>query len=635
MADLYANYAALSAAETEGVDYTRSTSYIPDATWSSIAIHGGGIEAGSGEMATAVGAGLMSTYVFAGIKSSGNTDLHITSTNFDEPMGVALVASTTKTLSFHGMSGATAQTAIGGKDTATVALLTTRLTEAGFTVITAASEIAGEITGNICNSNKSGAGVQLEMSLAQRQAFFPGGDTSRTMRESGQRTDEFYKYAAAMRSVLPTLMFSSTGLPKVRIEVGFTSPYVGDFFSIGDPIRGKIGGSPIGAEEIWSDISPWVRSWSVRRGTSSGNAPSRRYDPGTATVILNDGDRRFDPDNLAGPYVSSGVTQIESMRRVRIIAEWGTAAYPLFSGYADDWAPDYQGNFWTYTTLTATDASKILVANIRTATVPSGGNELSGARITRILDGIVWPAEDRVLDAGETLLQPTDLSGDPLTELQLVQDTELGELFLDSLGRIQFQDRNRILINSRSRDSQATFGDGGYAVTGEIPYANVILSTSDDGLANQVTVTRAGGTAQTAVDSLSIASYLTHSFEQSELMMASDADALDHATAILYQNSMPQRRVSRVEFVRPTPVAEQAAWPAILDREFGDRITVLRRPAGGGEPIQRAAFVRGIEHSSDGQFWNTAFICQAADKYSFFTIGHAELGKVGVHPIAF
>jgi hypothetical protein len=38
----------------------------------------------------------------------------------------------------------------------------------------------------------------------------------------------------------------------------------------------------------------------------------------------------------------------------------------------------------------------------------------------------------------------------------------------------------------------------------------------------------------------------------------------------------------------------------MLGRDFGDRITVKRRPPGGGSAIVRDCFVRGIEHQSDG-----------------------------------
>lgn len=203
MADKYASYAALAAAEVEGVDYTRTAVTPTGATWASIAIHGGAIEAGSGEMAREVAGSRMRYFEFAGIKSSGNTDLHLTSTVYDEPTGIALVAGARRCLSFHGYTGETGveETAIGGLDTALVSRVTTALRIAGFTVVTAPSEIAGTNPLNICNKTTTSMGVQLELSRAQRAAFFPGGDLSRAMRDSGQRTEAFYAYAAAIASV--------------------------------------------------------------------------------------------------------------------------------------------------------------------------------------------------------------------------------------------------------------------------------------------------------------------------------------------------------------------------------------------------------------------------------------------------
>lgn len=200
MADLYPNYATLAANETEGVDYTRTALTPAGATWASIAIHGGGIERGSGEMARQVAGSHMRLYEFAGLKSSGNQDLHITSTNFDEPLGVALVAGSQRTLSFHGYVGAAgvAETAVGGLDADLVGRITTALTDAGFAVVSAPSEIAGTDPANICNENLRGGGVQLEMSRAQRDRFFPGGATASGV--AAGRTPEFYRYARAVAS---------------------------------------------------------------------------------------------------------------------------------------------------------------------------------------------------------------------------------------------------------------------------------------------------------------------------------------------------------------------------------------------------------------------------------------------------
>lgn len=201
MADLYPNWAALAAAETAGVDYSLHSATPAGAAYASIAIHGGGIEAGSGEMAYQVAGSSMAYYELKGLKPSNNGDLHITSTNYDEPTAVSLVAASTRTISFHGYTGVSgfAETALGGLDTELGARIAKSLRSSGFHVSDAPSEIGGTDPANIANTNRSGAGVQLEMSRQQRANFFPNGDLSRAMRESGQRTETFYRYAAAVQ----------------------------------------------------------------------------------------------------------------------------------------------------------------------------------------------------------------------------------------------------------------------------------------------------------------------------------------------------------------------------------------------------------------------------------------------------
>lgn len=200
MADTYASYGALAAAEVEGVSYARRSVPVTGATWSAIAIHGGSIEPGSGEVARAVGAGLMNHYEFAGILASNNSRLHVTSTNFDEPICTGIVTSALRCLSAHGYTGTAglAQTSLGGLDTATMARVKANLESAGFSVITAAQEINGNDPANVANKTSIGAGVQLEMSRALRDSFFPTG-TANDHNNPG-RTDTFYAYVNAVRA---------------------------------------------------------------------------------------------------------------------------------------------------------------------------------------------------------------------------------------------------------------------------------------------------------------------------------------------------------------------------------------------------------------------------------------------------
>jgi len=198
----YTSYAELAAAETEGVDYERRSDVPTGATWAAIAIHGGGIEPGTGEVAAAVAGSDWAYYEFAGIKPSGNSALHIESDLFDEPICVALVAASTRTVAIHGMTGdaGVPAVAIGGLDDELADRIRHNLVQQGFTIATAGAEIAGTNPANICNENASGAGVQLELSYALRQSFFPGGDLSRESRESGIHTAAFDAFVLAVRS---------------------------------------------------------------------------------------------------------------------------------------------------------------------------------------------------------------------------------------------------------------------------------------------------------------------------------------------------------------------------------------------------------------------------------------------------
>lgn len=424
-------------------------------------------------------------------------------------------------------------------------------------------------------------------------------------------------------------------VPEVILDIGFNGPTTGSFFTVGDPLRGAINNLPIGSSDIWVTISnARIRSWSVRYGAGDGDQPTLRYDAATAQIILNDPLREFDPANLAGPYVSAGVSQVEAMVRVRLRAVWDDISYPIFWGYADDWESDYQGNSWTYVTLTATDPLKVFAALDRTAGVSAGAGEDSGARIGRILDSASWPAASRLISTGDTLLQATDLSGNTLTELQVVQDTELGEFYFDQQGRAVFRNRAAMLADTRSNTSQATFGDAGYGV-GEIPYADVTPGKPDGAVVNRVMVARVGGIEQTVEDVVSIARYLAKTHQRDDLLMQDDAGAASWGRALLYQFSTPQYRFAQLDFNTPSPEIEDVHWPQVLGRKIGDRITVRRRPAGGGSVIERDCFVRGVEHASDGVAWTSAFVLQSAERYSFFTIDNPVLGVIGSNAIAY
>jgi phage replication-related protein YjqB (UPF0714/DUF867 family) len=230
MADLYANFAALAAATVKGVDW-RLDIRKQRSSAISIAIHGGGIEIGTTELASGVAAFCRHNfYSFEALRPSNNGELHITSTNFDEPTALDMVGNSNYCFSFHGMADITPgvpQTYVGGLDTVNRDAVIAALTAAGFNASTGTSELDGSDPTNITNKNRRLAGVQLELSTQQRTNFFTP-DWTRSSRETGTRTEEFYRYVRAIASVANNLGGGASQTPQYRLNIADQTDYMSD-----------------------------------------------------------------------------------------------------------------------------------------------------------------------------------------------------------------------------------------------------------------------------------------------------------------------------------------------------------------------------------------------------------------------
>lgn len=110
-----------------------------------------------------------------------------------------------------------------------------------------------------------------------------------------------------------------------------------------------------GADLVWTDVSTTVRSVETERGAT------REHDlnqPGTATVVLSNADRRYDPTNLDGPYVDGNGTQVLPMTRLRIrLVDAGLAVDEgVFEGFVEGWGQNFFGPHDAVAVLTCTDA---------------------------------------------------------------------------------------------------------------------------------------------------------------------------------------------------------------------------------------------------------------------------------------
>jgi phage replication-related protein YjqB (UPF0714/DUF867 family) len=175
MADLYANFEELRQANVYDEDYHLLMAVRPSSKIAFVTPHGGGIEVGCTELCIVSAGTVHSYYCFEGWMSSGNGDLHITSTNFDEANGLKVIHDSHYTVSYHGYYDSTNKnTKVGGMDLELKHMIYDNLISAGFSaeIEPDSSPITGQDPDNLVNENKRGKGVQLELSTAQRNAFF-------------------------------------------------------------------------------------------------------------------------------------------------------------------------------------------------------------------------------------------------------------------------------------------------------------------------------------------------------------------------------------------------------------------------------------------------------------------------------
>jgi hypothetical protein len=298
------------------------------------------------------------------------------------------------------------------------------------------------------------------------------------------------------------------------------------------------------------------------------------------------------------------------MKALRVRAVYSGVGYPLWSGYVDSVEVSYPTGTTSVTTITATDAFKVLANRDRTAISPVGAGEDSGSRITRILNSVNWDSAGREIATGDSTMQATDLSGPALTEMSTVADSEVGELYINASGKVVFRNRHALLTDTRSSVAQAVFGDA----PGERPYSDADFQLADTRITNQVRLTRVGGVEQVAEDTPSQAEYLLRSMSITGLMLQSDSDVSDMAGYVLSSGKDPVFEARRVT-VLPRRDSD-LLFPQVLGREIGDRVTVRRRPPGGGT-VEVDCYIRGVEHSvRPGVMWSTTFTLQACDSYT-------------------
>ena len=180
-----------------------------------MAIHGGGIEAGTSEIALATagfhpatltpsvdGLGTHDFWLFEGLLPQGNGRLHVTASNYDDPIARELVRNARRCISLHGCTDrqANGKIQLGGLDHELRDIVLEELTAAYIAAeISTNPMLDGSLPDNIANKTRIGGCAQLEMATSFRSSLY--GINTRPRRKH-TTNDRFNRLVAALRRAM-------------------------------------------------------------------------------------------------------------------------------------------------------------------------------------------------------------------------------------------------------------------------------------------------------------------------------------------------------------------------------------------------------------------------------------------------
>ena len=370
------------------------------------------------------------------------------------------------------------------------------------------------------------------------------------------------------------------------------------------------------------DVSNQVNRIETNRGRT---ALSDEFQTGSLTLRITDQNGDFNPQNPASPYYNL----LTPMKKVQITATYGSVTYPIFAGFITSYVTTYpdDGEGIAITTIQAVDAFRLAqLAQISTVAGASAG-ELSGARVNDILDQISWPTSQRDIDAGLTTLQADP--GTNRTALQAlftVANSEYGAIYVSADNNFVFQDRG---VTAGSIGGTPTvFADDGSGIT----YFDATWILNDVLVFNKATITRAGGSPQVALNQASIDKYFLHSYFLDNLLMESDAVALDYARAYVASRQETTIRVDAIVLDLYTP-SYNSGIVAALDLDFFDPITV-KTTQPGGSLLEKTLQIFGVRMNITPNSWKTTFTT-LEPVIDGFIIGNVDYGVLGQNVLSY
>jgi hypothetical protein len=347
------------------------------------------------------------------------------------------------------------------------------------------------------------------------------------------------------------------------------------------------------------DVSAQIAKIDTRK---ERNLFQDKYQSGSATVRVTDQNGDWNPQNISSPYYPNLVP----LRSIIIEADYLGTVYPIFKGYITEYLYTYpKDQELGYVDLICSDAFRLMFnSNVTTVTGSAAGQD-TGTRIDKILDTIGWPSSSRSIMTGNTLCQ-TDpaTTRSALAAIETATFTEQGAFYFDKAGNAVFKDRDFIYQSPTATPTVFSNVTGSSAIF----YSGITFALDDKTIVNQATITRTGGTAQIASNADSIAKFFLHSITANEMLMQTDAEALDLASNFVASRKETTLRIETITLDLVT-LGYGAGVVAALDLDYFDPMEITNVNVA-GTTIVKTLQCQGISHKITPNTWQTVLTTQ-------------------------
>ena len=395
-------------------------------------------------------------------------------------------------------------------------------------------------------------------------------------------------------------------------------------FVLDDPKAGILGTAVL-ASSTTGNLVVDVSSQCTKASLSGGyNLLLGQFQAAQATFRIVDPNGDWNPTNTASPYYG----YLTPNRKIRFTANYGTNGYFLFSGYITAYNYSYPKNQEIgYVDLVCTDAFRLLtLAGITTVSGATAG-QTTGTRIGKILDQVNFPSSMRSIETGSTTVQadPATLRT-ALAAIQNAEFSEQGAFYFDGAGNATFLSRQS--VQAAAGQTTTKFSNDGTGIS----YWDFKPAFDDKLIINQATINRIGGTAQSYSDAASVSKYFPHSVNYDNLIVQTDADSLNIATAYVMTRATTELRIDAMTLDLTTP-DYAAGIQAALGFDYFTNVQ-FKNVGQDGSTIDEVLQVVGIAHEITPNSWKTTFTL-SEPLVDAFILNSAEYGIIGTSAFSY